>query len=355
MNSNSKPCYYDKLLHFITYDWLNKFESFYQTKFEKNVPRFGVVKLNEMSHDYLERLFWIDDDTLQLLKNLFKPKFLDNTLFMIMGDHGHRFHKIRETFIGKLEEKLPFFGMMVPKFITNSNKILFKNLVQNTKSKYLKLIPINFELTKYILIELTSWYDVYETLLHLLHDQKNLQYESYESDYLKNINDQRYYINKPRGYSLFTQLPHRNCNETNIPEYLCSCGISLSTDVNSRIIQKGSEFLINYINNVLLKDHHDICVILKLEYIIDAQLHNNKYSVIFKTQLPSNAVFDASYELIKLKAENEKLNNDEVRYDETTKLKLVGRIIRINSYGVSSKCMNVYWLKNFCYCSNKPS
>jgi hypothetical protein len=134
---------------------------------------------------------------------------------------------------------------------------------------------------------------------------------------------------------------------------LCSCGISLSTDVNSQIIKKGGEFLLNYINNVLLKDHHDICMILKLDTIIDAQFHNKKYSIIFRTSFPSNAVFDASYELIEMKAHNEKLSKDEIRYDETTKLKLVGRIIRINSYGASSKCINVYWLKNFCYCSNK--
>ncbi len=162
-------------------------------------------------------------------------------------------------------------------------------------------------------------------------------------------------INKPRGYSLFTQLPHRDCNETNIPEYLCSCGISLSTDVNSQIIQKGGEFLIHFINNVLLKNHHDICMVLKMENIIDAQFHNNKYSIIFKTTLPSNAVFDASYELIKIKDTNKKLNKDEFSYDETSKLKLVGRILRINSYGANAKCMNVYWLKNFCHCSNKTS
>ncbi len=99
-----------------------------------------MVKVNEMSHDYLERLFWIDDDLVSLLTSLFKPKFLNNTFFIIMGDHGHRFHRIRETFNGKLEERLPMLGIMVPKAIVDNNPQVRKNLAQNTKSKSIVLV-----------------------------------------------------------------------------------------------------------------------------------------------------------------------------------------------------------------------
>ena len=89
-----------------------------------------------MSHDYLDRLFWIDDDLLSLLNDLFnKYNYLNNTLFILMGDHGHRFHPIRQTFIGKVEEKLPMFGMMVPKLLLNKNNYIKQNLIENTKSK----------------------------------------------------------------------------------------------------------------------------------------------------------------------------------------------------------------------------
>ena len=53
---------------------------------EEVTKLFGIIKINEMSHDYLERLFWIDEDLNKLLEDLFTPSFLDNTMFIIMGN-----------------------------------------------------------------------------------------------------------------------------------------------------------------------------------------------------------------------------------------------------------------------------
>ena len=133
-NSNEKPCYFDKLLHKISFDWLKEFEELYSKDEEtKSIPRFGIIKLNEMSHDYLDRLPWIDNDLERLLKDLFTDTYLNNTLFILMGDHGHRFHNIRTTFIGKLEVKLPMFGMMIPKQLISKNEFIRNNLRKNTK------------------------------------------------------------------------------------------------------------------------------------------------------------------------------------------------------------------------------
>lgn len=143
-NSNLKPCYYNKLIHQLSFDWILEFEKFYSdSKFRQNVPRFGLIKLNEMSHDYMERIAWIDDDLKQLLVNLFTEKFLDNTFFVLMGDHGHRTHQIRETFIGKLEEKLPLFSMILPNKLIKKKRSIYDNISKNTKSilfKYLSSI-----------------------------------------------------------------------------------------------------------------------------------------------------------------------------------------------------------------------
>ncbi len=130
-NSNSKPCYYDKLIHQLSFDWILKFEKFYSNR--NNLPRFGLIKLNEMSHDHLERIAWMDNDLKELLVKIFDEYFLENTLFVLMGDHGHRTHALRQTFVGKLEEKLPMFGMIVPKKLIH-NKSIHENLSKNTKS-----------------------------------------------------------------------------------------------------------------------------------------------------------------------------------------------------------------------------
>ena len=97
---------------------------------------FGFFKSNEMSHDYLERLFWIDEDLRLLLQGLFTEAFLESTLFVLMGDHGHRFHEIRHTSAGRLEQKIPFLGVIVPRRLTKMNPVVNDVVEKNSKSKF---------------------------------------------------------------------------------------------------------------------------------------------------------------------------------------------------------------------------
>lgn len=140
LNSNDHPCYYDVLFHKLGFKWLADFLKEYststsETKIDQNL--FGIFKSNEMSHDYLERLFWIDNDLKSLLEEILTDSFLDNTLFILMGDHGHRFHSIRHTANGKLEQKLPAFSMLLPRKLTKQNPYINDILNQNTKSKFI--------------------------------------------------------------------------------------------------------------------------------------------------------------------------------------------------------------------------
>lgn len=144
LNSNSHPCYYDVLYHKLGFKWLTDLLKEYEptsandnqssTKIDQNL--FGFFKSNEMSHDYLERLFWIDDDLRALLQGIFTESFLNSTLLILMGDHGHRFHAIRPTFSGKLEQKLPFLSMLLPRKLTQHNPFLNDILKQNTQRKF---------------------------------------------------------------------------------------------------------------------------------------------------------------------------------------------------------------------------
>ncbi|CAF1060233.1 unnamed protein product, partial [Brachionus calyciflorus] len=333
LNSNSKPCYYNKLLHELSLDWLKSFEKF-NTDFEeknqiKNIPRFGLVKVNEMSHDYLDRLFWIDDDIKNLFMNLFTEKFLNNTMVIFMGDHGHRFHPIRRNFIGKIEEKLPMFSIILPRKIKNQNKYLRKVFEHNTK-------------------KLTTWWDVYETLKHVLLDQINVSDDPNQSEYLKELETRKI---DQKGQSLFLPLSHRSCKQANIPEYLCSCDLSLDVNLSDPIILKAANFMVDYINNQVLKDQSKICMELKLSKILDAQIYKNKpekLSIIFET-LPNNATFDGTI-LIGKEKSSEKESNTKNDNHTTENFKILGKIVRINSYGLSSSCVKKYHLKNFCYC-----
>jgi hypothetical protein len=141
-------------------------------------------------------------------------------------------------------------------------------------------------------------------MLHLLMDQTEISDVINESNYLKDFKTNRKIKNRPNGFSLLTKVPDRNCNESNIPEHLCSCGIHSNLDLESNLILKAAEFCVYYINNILLKNYRDICEILQLSEIIDAQLLNRKYSIIFKTKHPAYSKFDATFELFSKENEN---------------------------------------------------
>ncbi len=133
-NSNPKPCYLDKLLHFLSLDWLKDFlHIHHQTP---NYPTFGVMKLNEMSHDYLERLFWIDNDLKNFFEDLVNQHLLDNTILIFCGDHGHRQHRLRLTRIGSFESKLPFFSILLPRTFKQDFPQAVQNLEKNQESKF---------------------------------------------------------------------------------------------------------------------------------------------------------------------------------------------------------------------------
>lgn len=132
-NSNPVPCYLDKLLHFLSLDWLRDFLSIHHRSLD--YPTFGIMKLNEMSHDYLERLFWIDSDLKHFFQDLVDRHLLDNTIVIFCGDHGHRQHPLRLTRIGSFEVKLPFFSMLLPKTFQQHFPQAVDNLEQNLDSK----------------------------------------------------------------------------------------------------------------------------------------------------------------------------------------------------------------------------
>lgn len=185
---------------------------------------------------------------------------------------------------------------------------------------------------------MTTWWDIYETLTHVLLDQKDISTDFKTSAYLEDLEKRK---QNQKGHSLFTKLPNRNCKQAHIPEYLCACELSIDVDLSDPQILKAAKFMVDHINNVLLKDYQDICMKLKLSKILDAQIYGSKkdrYSIIFQTS-PNDAVFDGT---IILEPSTSIMSSDG--------FKIYGEIIRVNTYGLSSICIQKYHLKNYCYC-----
>ena len=256
----------------------------------------------------------------------FSQKF--NSIFLI-GDHGHRLHPIRQTYAGILEHRLPFLGMMVPRLLLSKNKLLATTLKLNTLSKIIFLVQnVFFILLIWEFKVLTSWWDLYETILHLLLDQDDMNLN--ESTYLTDRIQKR--ENEPKnGLSLFLPLPYRTCEEGGVPSHFCACNIKYEAHSDPKIVDEAAKFLINSINK-LLRNYENLCSKVVLTKILDSKkIYNvNKYSLIFETS-PNNAVFDATVSV-------------------KEGFELVSKITRLNMYGRTSYCVDSIFLRNYCYC-----
>ena len=178
---------------------------------------------------------------------------------------------------------------------------------------------------------LTSWWDLYETILHILLDQDDMKLS--ESNYLTDRIQTR--KNEPKnGLSLFLPLPYRTCEEAGVPSHFCACNIKYDTQSDPKIIDEAAKFLINLINK-FLRNYEHLCSKVILTKILDSKkIYNaNKYSLIFETS-PNGAVFDATVSV-------------------KEGFELVGKISRLNMYGRTSYCVDSIFLRNYCYCINQ--
>lgn len=121
-----------------------QFYSVYETK-----PKFLFGFHGELSHDDYNLVGAADDDIRQFLKDLNEANALNNTLLIMMADHGHRFAAIRNTLQGKLEERLPFFSFRFPPWFKKARKDIYDNFVSNLDS-------------------LTTPFDIHATLVDVL-------------------------------------------------------------------------------------------------------------------------------------------------------------------------------------------
>lgn len=64
-------------------------------KFKREVPKFLFSFHSELSHGDINLIEGADQDLYQFLHNLHVSGVLNNTIFIQMSDHGHRFASLR--------------------------------------------------------------------------------------------------------------------------------------------------------------------------------------------------------------------------------------------------------------------
>lgn len=150
--------------------------------------------LLSLAHDDSSNLDGLDFKMKTFLKSLFDNNALNNTVFIVMGDHGQRVQIVAHSYIGEIEERMPLFTVKFPQWF---------------QQKYPHLIR-NFQKNKY---RVTSHFDIYQTL-------KGIADGNFGD---KKINKK--FPRQMKGVSLLHNvLPaNRTCKEAHVPENHCTC------------------------------------------------------------------------------------------------------------------------------------
>ncbi|XP_069698059.1 uncharacterized protein [Periplaneta americana] len=277
-----------------------------------------------LTHDYLNFPSLGDGTYEQFLYNLIETGSLNRTVLIFMSDHGIRWGSIRETYQGRLEERLPFVFFIFPEWFRNKYPTATANLRRNTQ-------------------RLTTPFDIHETLLDIL----NLDQIEQESIKRRSLELGKY-KQKPRGISLFLPMhKSRTCSEAGIEPHWCTCQQSKVLPVGDAIIKNMSLILVDHLNSLLKP--YGVCSQLQVAEIISASvqfprehLYNKTkdqglkdYVIVIRTT-PGGALFEGTVRHC--------IGNSSVQ--------VTGSVSRINSYGNQSSCVADFHMKLYCFCKS---
>ena len=204
-------------------DYLQKFAE----QFE-NDPYFAFAFITRLTHSYLEESQKADKIYLNFFHSLQRNGNLNDTVLFFYSDHGMRFGDVRETFLGKLEERLPFMFIIFPPWLLEKYPNIYKHLKINAQ-------------------RLTTPFDIYETLKDILE--------------FKGPHKQK----KQRAMSLLGEIPEdRSCDDADILPHWCTCSQHEQIDVNNKSVINVGKAMISKINEDL-KNVLDVCEKLSLK------------------------------------------------------------------------------------------
>lgn len=303
----------------------------------QDMPTFSLFVMNA-AHDIYSNFKLFNNDLYDFNEFLEETGIRNNTLSVVLGDHGARSSKYRATMVGKLEERLPFMAFSFPPWFKTKYPKEFQNFQNNSNI-------------------LTAHFDVFATLKHLLKFDKG-----YEN-------------NHKWGKSLFSDIAplNRSCTEAGVKEHWCPCIDYETLDIKSDIAMRVSSQLVKVINQKLKGNErsNQLCETVQLSKIVRIQkMKTNEkvqqFSGSFRKgcdgcgiKLNSSKKFTSdSYEIVVETKHGAALFEATLVVDRSSEeIAINGDVSRINMYGSHPNCIakEAPHLRKFCYCKNQSS
>ena len=203
----------------------------------RNVSKFAFLLGAELTHDDNSKGEYMDGDLVELLTFLHSGGYLEDTLLVVMSDHGARYNAARKTVQGKMEERLPMMSLRFPPWFKQRYPILNRNLVTNVD-------------------RLSTPYDIHETLLDVLNLGR-----------IVNTVDQ-----PDKSISLLRPIPwNRTCTDAGIEMHWCTCMEQSPLDTRNGEVTKAVETVLGFVNSKTRK-LRKLCAELQIKTVLNALL-----------------------------------------------------------------------------------
>ncbi|CAI2352336.1 unnamed protein product [Caenorhabditis sp. 36 PRJEB53466] len=322
--------------------WLRNCKQFMKTY--EDVPRFLLMHQGLLSHDDINLVDVEDEDLSAHLKHMNDEGMFDDSLVIVMADHGHRFAKLRETHQGQLEERMPFFSIALPKQLRETAKgaEMERNLRENKE-------------------KLTSPFDIHASLLDIL------QLSELKKEQVGQMQDAK----TTRSLSVFRPIPaDRTCAQAGIEAHWCTClswQDAMQTQEDRKLTRRIANAVVREINKEL-EVEKELCARLSLANVINAKmLLPDKTVLAYKNVMDTDGFVPdlsgstesafAHYQLKFSTSPGNAIYEVTLFYDAVrNEIKLdFGAISHVNRYGDLPHCVmdNNFYIATFCVCYDK--
>ena len=287
--------------HLNMLNWMNEFVEVY-----KHQPKFGFIFHSEFSHTGNSQVKIMDEPIVDLLEHLNKANVLNNSILLLMSDHGARFQQLRRAKQGSIEELLPFFGIRLPAWFKKIYPQFHQQILESSKRLVFPL-------------------DIHETILHLMN--------------LENYEDKSTH----KGKSLLHGISKtRTCSDIGIKQHWCACVSWVDISISQSRVIKAAHSVVTEVNRQI-EQFSSVCHAITLNRIIGAKTiakseRSQEVDEVLKIELsvyPSNGTYEATVTMVN--------NVPRVSRED---------ISRTNEYGDQPKCVEQRFphLRPFCYC-----
>ena len=278
-----------------------------------NVPSFGFFWTNGISHENMNGPSAIDGHFEAKLQDMENAGVFNDSLVIVLSDHGMRYGDIRTTFIGWYEERLPFIYIWIPEWFREQDPEAYKSLRINQN-------------------RLTSPYDLYETLRDILIRAGGQAIPS---------------SGCPTCSTLLRPVPRtRGCNDAGIAPHWCTCAAFDPGSTTDNIVKEGAYQFIEHMENIVKKYKNKkgarLCAKPRLKKIHRVE------QVLDLDRNPDGTVMELFYFL--------EVSPGDGKFETTIRYLGPGnysieddQVSRINTYSHSAKCLDQGY-KQYCHC-----